>query len=354
MKTVRTMNPAKPVPLLDADDGSRKPNKQLTSAEQGKLWAAYMGNTMGACVLQHMLQHAEDPEIKQVVEHALGLATKFHTTIRDIYKQENYPVPLGFTEQDVNVNAERLFLDEFCLHYLRYTSKAGMSIYGIAVSLMSRQDLRTFFMDCVKSTIALIDMVDVVLEKKGFSKPPPLIPYPGSIDMVKKQSYLNGFFGKVRPLQSLEIAHLYECIENNSISRAVLVGFSQTAQSEQVRAYMRRGQEIAAKHYEIFSGALAEEHLSTFPLLDPLVTASTSPPFSDKLMTAHKLDMFTMRIRSYGNALAFAARHDLAQKYGRLLVEVGNYAEDGANIMIDHGWMEQPPQSVDRESLASK
>ncbi len=354
MKTVRTMNPVQPVPLLDDSEGIRKPNAQLTSAEQGKLWAAFMGNTMGACVLQHMLQHIEDPEIKQVVEHALSLATRFQAVIKDIYAQENYPIPLGFTEQDVHEGADRLFLDEFCLHYLRYTSKAGMSVYGIAVSLMTRTDIRSFFMDCVKSTMELIDMVDVVLQKKGFAKPPPLIPYPGAIDMVKKQSYLNGFFGKVRPLQSLEIAHLYESIENNAISRAVLVGFSQTAQSEQVKAYMRRGQEIAAKHYEIFSEQLAEEHLSTFPILDPLVTASTSPPFSDKLMTAHKLDMFTMRIRSYGNALAFAARHDLAHKYGRLLVEVGNYAEDGANIMIDHGWMEQPPQTVDRETLASK
>jgi hypothetical protein len=31
---------------------------------------------------------------------------------------------------------------------------------------------------------------------------------------------------------------------------------------------------------------------------------------------------------------------------------VGDYVEDGANILIDHGWMEQPPQAVDREALA--
>jgi spore coat protein CotF len=313
-----------------------------------------MGNSMAGCVLRHMLEYVEDPEIKQVVEHALSLATRFQATIKDIYVQEKYPVPQGFTEQDMNPGAGRLFLDEFCLHYLRYTSKAGMSIYGVAVTLMSRPDIRTFFMDCVNSTMALIDMVDIVLEKKGLFRKPPPIPYPDSIDMVEKQSYLNGFFGKVRPLQALEIAHLHECIENNAISRAVLVGFSQVAQSEQVKAYMRRGQEIAVKHYKIFSAQLAEEHLSTFPILDPLVTASTYPPFSDKLMTAHKLDMFTMRIRSYGNALAFAARHDLAHKYGRLLVEVGNYAEDGANILIDHAWMEQPPESVDRDSLSSE
>jgi hypothetical protein len=33
------------------------------------------------------------------------------------------------------------------------------------------------------------------------------------------------------------------------------------------------------------------------------------------------------------------------------LAEVGQYAEDGANLLIKHGWMEQPPQSVDSNEL---
>ncbi|WP_462413724.1 hypothetical protein [Neobacillus sp. Marseille-QA0830] len=30
------------------------------------------------------------------------------------------------------------------------------------------------------------------------------------------------------------------------------------------------------------------------------------------------------------------------------------YAEDGANIMIKHGWLEEPPQADDREELMNK
>ncbi|MEW9673695.1 DUF3231 family protein, partial [Ammoniphilus sp. 3BR4] len=32
--------------------------------------------------------------------------------------------------------------------------------------------------------------------------------------------------------------------------------------------------------------------------------------------------------------------------------EVGQYAEDGVNIMIDNGWMEQPPTAPSRDELA--
>ncbi|MFD0824074.1 DUF3231 family protein [Neobacillus sp. M.A.Huq-85] len=34
-----------------------------------------------------------------------------------------------------------------------------------------------------------------------------------------------------------------------------------------------------------------------------------------------------------------------------MVPEISLYAEDGANIMINHGWMEEPPQADDREHL---
>lgn len=327
-------------------------NKKLNSAEQAKLWATYSGNSMATCVLSYMLHHVEDQEIKKVLEDSLNLAEHFVKRITEIYTRENYPIPYGFKEEDVNVQAPRLFADEFYLHYLRYTSKAGISIYGIAVPLMVRSDIRAFFTEALSSTTKLINQVNDLLIKKGFVSEASYIPYPSQVDFIKKQSYLNGFFGDVRPLQGLEIAHLFDNIENNATSKAILIGFSQVAKLNQAKSYFLRGQEITAKHYDIFSKLLQTENLTSAPIFDPLVTTSTISPFSDKLMMAHKLDMFSMRIRTYGNALAFSTRHDITAIYGRLLLEVGNYVEDGANILIDHGWLEQPPTTADREALA--
>ncbi|WP_397428635.1 DUF3231 family protein [Priestia koreensis] len=38
--------------------------------------------------------------------------------------------------------------------------------------------------------------------------------------------------------------------------------------------------------------------------------------------------------------------------YTRLCAEIINYAADGAHMMIENGWMEQPPQAADRRKLA--
>lgn len=352
---MKTIKPKSTTSSLSGTEGTHQDEEaQLTSVEQGKLWTTYMGNTMGVCVLRYMLHNVDDPDIRDVLGQALGVSESMIDKVGNMMTEGNFPLPQGFTADDVNLNAKRLFADEFYLHYLKYVSKAGMSVYSIAISITSRPDVRRFFTECLDSTMQVMNRVNDLLTAKGLLTKPPVIPYPDEVSYVRKQSYLNGFFGDMRPLQALEIAHLYENIENNATSKAVLIGFSQVAQSEQTRAYFLRGKEIAAKHYDIFKSAMEKEDLSAPPLLDPYVTSSTIPPFSDKLMMAHKLDMYAMRIRTYGNALAFSSRHDITQKYARLLVEVGNYVEDGANILIEHGWMEQPPHAVDREALAAR
>jgi hypothetical protein len=344
----------KPINLKQAKIRKTNNAEHLTAVEMGKLWAAYMGNSMAKCVLRYFLQHVEDREIQHILEEALRLAEQFTQVIHDIFTRENHPIPIGFTEEDVNLGAPRLFADELYLHYLKYTGKAGMSLYAIAIPLVVRPDVRDFFTSCLFSTVKLMNDVNELLAAKGFLIKPPYIPVAKNVDFVKKQSYLNGFFGHIRPLQSLEITHLYDNVQNNAISKAVMTGFSQAAKLEQVRSYFVRGNEIASKHLEAFSMLLHKDDLPSLPLLDHLVTNSTFSPFSDKLMVFHKLDMFAMRIRTYANALSFSARHDMSAVFGRYLLEVGNYAEDGANIMIDLGWMEQPPQAVDRDSLAIK
>lgn len=331
-----------------------KLSDKLTSAEVGKLWATYMGNSMVSRILPYFINNVDDRDIRSVLDKALTLAERFRDTIEDIFTREGYPVPRGFDENDVNVGAPRLFGDEFYLHYLKYTSKAGLSVYSIAVPLMTRLDVRELFTDCLKSTADLMNEVNDLLDAKGFLIKPPLIPTPTGIDFIEKQSFLNGFFGDIRPLSALEITHLYDNVQNNAISSAVLTGFSQSAKIEQVRNYFTRGKEIAFKHIQVLNKLLLKDDLPSHPVLDHLVTDSTFSPFSDKIMMSHKLDMFIVRIRTYGNALAFSARHDVASVFARLMAEVGNYVEDGANILIDLGWLEQPPQAADRAALARK
>ncbi|MFJ8258603.1 DUF3231 family protein [Peribacillus asahii] len=329
-------------------------NETLTSAEMGKLWVTYTGNTMARCVLSFYLQHIDDQDIKKVVENALNLSKTIVKSIKEIFIQENFPIPIGFTDEDVNLGAPRLFSDEFYLSYLKYTGKAGMSIYSIAIPLVTREDIRDFFIKTLNSTVNLLTEVNNTLMEKGLYIKPPQIPTPEKVDFIKKQSYLNGFLGDIRPLHALEITHLYDNIENNLASKALLIGFSQVAENEIIQEFFIRGKELTNKHIEISSQKLHKDNLPSPPLLDQLVSESTISPFSDKLMLAHKIEMFSMKIRTAGNGASLNGRRDLGRIYAKFLADIGLYVEDGTNIMIDQGWMEQPPKAIDRDNLASK
>lgn len=322
---------------------------RLTSAEMGKLWAVYTGNTMSKCVLTYFLNHVNDSEIKTIVQDALNLTEFFLYEIKKIFENEKIPIPLGLTDDDVNKGAPRLFMDEFYLHYLKYAGKAGLSIYVAALPLMIRPDVREFLNYSIQETAKMLIKVNETLLEKGVLHKPPFIPIPNKVEFVGKQSYLNGFFGEVRSLHALEIAHLHDIIENDVTSKALLIGFVKVAKSERVRQFFQRGKDLTMRHIEKSSHHLQKEDLPSPPLLDDLVEPANISPFSDKLMVFHKIDMFSMKIRSYGNALSLNGRRDLAAMYGKFLLDVGLYIEDGANITIDEHWMEKPPHAVDRD-----
>jgi DNA-binding XRE family transcriptional regulator len=328
-------------------------SEKLTSAEMGKLWATYMGNSMSKCILSYYLQHVEDGEIKTLLENALKLCVEFIKTTKDIFNKENFPIPIGFSEEDVNLGAPRLFEDIYYVHYLKYVCKAGMSIYNVAVPLVYRMDVKDFFVYCMDSTMALMGQINDILMNKGLIIKPPIIPVPDKVEFVH-QGFLNGFLGNVRPLHALEIAHLYDNIENNTTSKALIMAFSQIVKSEKIRKLFIEGKDLTHKSIEQYMEKLHNENLPSPSFLDHLVTTSTFSPFSDKLMLFHKIDMFSMKIRAFGNSAAVNGRHDMGVLYAKSLVKISSFVEEAAKILIENGWMEQPPFAVNRDKIASE
>jgi hypothetical protein len=338
---------------INISSSKLSPDNPFTAVEMGKLWATYVGNSMSYQILKYFLKHVDDDDIKVLLENSLALTVDFMKKIEKFFSDEDFPIPVGFSEEDVNLGAPRLFEDQFYVHYLKYASKAGLSIYGIAVPLMMREDVREFFIYCNECTMILLGQINNILMEKGFIIKAPLIPVPKHVDFIKKENYLNGFFGEVRELHALEITHLYDNIENNITSKALLTAFRQVAKNEKIRSFFLRGKEITDREVQRFQDKLHKENLPFPSQIDHLVTDSTFSPFSDKIMLFHKVDMFSIKIRSFGNSMAVNGRRDLGLMYTKSLAEVSFFVDDGAKILIENGWMEQPPKAIDRTDLAS-
>ncbi|HEU5140583.1 MAG TPA: DUF3231 family protein [Bacillales bacterium] len=327
---------------------------QLTSTELGSLWTVYMNNSMSIQVLTYFLNKVEDKEIHEVLKFALESAQQENETVINIFNAEGQPIPHGFTEDDVNINARRLYSDNFFLHYVKNMSQFGMTAIGTNYTMASRSDIRNFYKGCVQKITKLDEMATQLLLAKGLYTRAPYITITDKVSFVNKQNFLAGFIGGRRPLIAMEATYLFLNAQTNSVGNALLLGFSQVAGDQRIRKYTWRGMEIAKKHLNIFTDKLREDHLHSAPNAEDEVTDSTEAPFSDKLMIFHITLLVSAGMGNYGMAMAVSPRHDLSTTYARLAAEVGDYAADGANIMIDNGWMEEPPQADDRKEIANK
>lgn len=324
----------------------------LSSTELGSLWTQYQNDSLAACVLSHFLQHVEDEDIREIVQYALKVAQDNLSQITATLTSSQYPIPKGFTQEDVNLDAPRIFLDAYYLYYLKHMTRLGLAAYSLALSLAARSDIRSFYQGCLNSSMELNMKVTDSMLSKGIYIRSPYIPPEKKIEFVEDPSYLGSFFGQKRYLNVLEVNNLFANLQTNIIGEALITGFSQVATSATVRDYLLRGKDIAKKHAGIFATALKDSDLPAPHPINTMITTSTTSPFSDKLMLFHVTVMITAGIGNYGLSISTSQRMDLTIDYARLMADVGLYAKEGANLMIANKWMEEAPQATDRKELA--
>ncbi|UJL47163.1 DUF3231 family protein [Virgibacillus sp. NKC19-16] len=66
-------------------------------------------------IISYALSQVEDEDIRSVLEFALNLSHQHVQFIQNLLTNEQIAVRNGFTAQDVNLNAPRLFTDDLIL-----------------------------------------------------------------------------------------------------------------------------------------------------------------------------------------------------------------------------------------------
>ncbi|WP_433747523.1 DUF3231 family protein [Falsibacillus pallidus] len=329
---------------------------KLTSSEIASLWTSYMQNSMSEQFLKYLLNHVEDSDFQPIIEKGHSICVNHLSQLVEIFQQEKIPVPNGFSQSDVNLNAPRLYTDTFMIHYLNHMSKAGLIGYSGFLSMSTRKDIRKIFQETLFQTTELYDESSDVLLQKGLYVRAPYIEYPEQKDYVDSKSYLRGLnpFSSKRPLNAVELSHLNLNIQNNMIGSKLSLSFAQASPRKEVQELMLRGKDISEKHIKIFTETLLDNDIQTPISADVSITNSTAEVFSDKLMIFHQCMLTAAGTGNYAMAAAASQRSDLVFNYERLSLEIGQYAKDIASLMIKNEWLEQPPGTMDKVKLAKQ
>jgi hypothetical protein len=230
----------------------------------------------------------------------------------------------------------------------------GCHGYSGAITTSARYDVRDYFTKCNASAVEICNQTkNILLEKGLYFRSPVILPYKKP-DFVKNENFLTGWFGEKRPLSCIEITDIYFNLKKSILAKALTAAFCQVANSEKVREFLLKAVETKDSHIQMFHDLLNSENLPSPPTIESEITDLTTSPFSDKLMMFQVGFLFSTAKIYYGTGWASSPRRDLSPKYLKAItgdLQIGN---DWIDLMIENGWLEQPPLAEDRKELVKE
>ncbi|MDQ0258066.1 hypothetical protein J2S74_005530 [Evansella vedderi] len=304
------------------------------------------------CFYKHFLQYLQDEEIKSIIEEVVVIVETIIGKIETIFEKENFPIPKGFSDKDVDLSAPALYTDSFALSFVYRGGQVIIPHYANVLQRVTRIDIYEFFSECQYSETELHKKALTLMLSKGLMDRPPNMEYPKDVEFIQHQSSLvNTWLGEKRPLNTLEITELFIEIERNAIGIILLMGLIQVTKDKEIKDYFLKGKKLAEKQIDTFDKLLKEnDHFIGSPV--PMeVTNSTISPFSERLILFTIVNANQVAIAALGDALSISMRKDLAAHYSLIVAEVMKYGDEGLKLLIERGWMEQPPQPIDRNEF---
>jgi len=325
-----------------------------SASEIGHLWTSYSVECMSVCFLKYYVAKSKDPDIHTVLQRALDVSNQRLKNMEDIYNSIQHPIPEAYGERDVDVNAKQLFSESFSIKFTRMMHKFVLTNYLSAISVSSRSDIRSYFNECMDTSKEIHQKATEILLAKGLLMKSPSIVIPDRVDFINDKDYFGTiipFIGEKRSLNAIEISHIVSMMEAKQLFKTLKLGYAQVVKSEKIKNFILQGIEIADKQQKKLGFLLDVEELPQPTITTNLVTDSTESPFSDKLILCHTTVAIAAIIAEDGYSLTNISRIDLTATFSKFIVEILSLAMDGAELMIENGWLERVPGTADRKKL---
>lgn len=325
----------------------------IVSSELGNLWMSYQKKTLMSRVLEHFMHHSHDEEALAIMKPLYRTSEEAVERITGLLQEAGAVKPVGFTAEDVCPQAPRIFDEIFELMYLRTMCKIGSGLYTLFCTMSYRSDVVDLFRHLTSQSQATYAKLTDLLLAKGLLPRPPYMTMPKEVEFIQDKSYMSGFniFSDERALNTIEVGQIYQAIESNMAGIQMMTGFAQSAKDPEVKDYFLRGVELAKKIVTDLGDDLKQSGIQPPATWAGKATVATEGPFSDKLMMYNTNLMSTFSFGSNAIGGAFSLRSDLPLKMMMILKDIFDFAKDGGKLMIKHHWMEEPPQTENRNEL---
>jgi hypothetical protein len=217
-----------------------------------------------------------------------------------------------------------------------------------------RADVKEYYDSCLDESQDLFNRASETLLRKGLWYKPPYIPVPDRVEYIYQDTFFAGLLGDKRPMNALEIFHVYTRLQIKMIERALILGYSQVVQSQKIQNILSKGKQLIDKQVEGWSKILQDEDLPLPATWEHEISDSTESPFTDKLMMFAILTMMRNSVTMLGISFANCVRADIVTAFAGTIVALQGYAKDALDLMINSGWLEKIPQAADRKEIINQ
>ena len=321
-------------------------NDKLNSVELGALWTTYHKKTMILRILEHLIQHAEDNKAKSLMS---GLYEKLEQKVEEMeimMKNGGAAKPSGFTKQDIHVNAPALFTNGFDVMFCRILKEISMGMYVLHTTISYRDEIINLYRELTEITHIYYRHFTDYLLNQGFLQLPITIKMPDSIDYITDTSYMKGtnLLGHKRQLNTVEYGLLHHSIETNLFGMQLMKAFAQCSNDKEAKQYFTKGQQLSEEILQGTEKILLENNLPAPTIPGGLLTSAVEAPFSERLMVYCTYLLGGFSIGGQGFSSAFILRNDVIAKSAIYAKDAFEYTMEGARLMMEKGWMEEPPK----------
>jgi len=319
---------------------------KMSSSELGALWLTYHKKSMILRMLEYFIEKSDDQEARDLMSELWNQLYSKFIEMKTLIENEGAIAPDGFSKEDVNLEAPKLWDNGFDIMFCRILKEISMSMYVLHLTMSYRQDIIKLYRDITEITEAFYGYFTQYLLDKNLYTRPTYIMMPKSTDYITDKDYLKGtnILGDKRPLNTIEFGYLYHVVETNITGMQLMMGFIQTTKDEEVKKYLTKGKELSKEIISETSDILLENNIQPPATPGGTVTNSTMAPFSEKLMMYCNYLLSGFAIGGGAFSAGFSLRNDLIAKNTIFSKDIFQYQLNGTKLMIDKGWFEEPPK----------
>lgn len=320
--------------------------KKMTSTEIGALWITYQKKTMILRILEHFIEVSEDKKAKKLMQSLWSDLEPNVFQIEKMFIDEGIVIPQGFTKADIDLKAPKLFGEGFDILMCMILKEISMGLYTLHITTSYRNDIVDLYREMTNVTQKYYQKFLNYAVEEGYLPLPNIINVPSTVDFVTDANYMKGYrlLGEKREINTIEFSYLYQSIQTNTIGMELMTGFAQTTANKEVKNFFIKGKELSKDILEAAYDTLIKDNIRVPTINGLAISKSTIPPFSDKLMMYLTFLLSNFGLGSQGFGAGFSLRDDINVKFGLYVKDILLFIRENIKIMIDNGWLEEPPR----------